>query len=313
MLNTDYGQFDGDTWEKTCQKCFKLKYVSEQYQEIPASPGDYGIEGFTSTGKVFQCYCPDYDYTQTELYQKQRDKVSTDLKKLKTYSAKLQSKFGLSSIKEWIFITPAINRHDLIAHCEAKRVEVLSWGLSNIDPTFKVLAYDIDFLIPQINTVISSMGNKMSITPTTVAGEPEINKYKNSDGTLVENALRKHNARLEQNGVSNESNIQVLTQKTIRHFLDGSIILEKWKDYIQDDYEKFRGLVDRFEEEVIEICVFPTDDFNERLRSIKQDIASMISENFHGISTVMSKDLSNYVVADWILRCPIEFQNITDG
>ena len=62
MFITTHGSFRGDMWENACQVCFKLKY-SDSYSEVKAtSPGDHGIEGFTRTGKVFQCYCPDENY-----------------------------------------------------------------------------------------------------------------------------------------------------------------------------------------------------------------------------------------------------------
>ena len=82
MLKTEYGSFNGDSWEKICQMSFKLKYESEVYFEVLASPGDYGIEGFTRSGKAFQCYCPDENYSSEILYNKQRDKITKGGEKL---------------------------------------------------------------------------------------------------------------------------------------------------------------------------------------------------------------------------------------
>ena len=73
MYNTKFGPYDGNSWEDLMQLCFRLKYESEYYQSIPASSGDCGIEGFTKTGKVFQCYCPDNNMSSADLYEKQRD------------------------------------------------------------------------------------------------------------------------------------------------------------------------------------------------------------------------------------------------
>ena len=70
MFKTKYGPFNGDSWEDLCQQIFKNKFESEGYQEMKASPGDFGVEGFTKkTGVAFQCYCPDSLYTQDELYK----------------------------------------------------------------------------------------------------------------------------------------------------------------------------------------------------------------------------------------------------
>ena len=79
MFHTKFGAFNGDTWEDLCQLVLKRKHQNVGYQEMPASPGDYGIEGYTvTTGWAFQCYCPDKHYERTELYNKQRDKITED-------------------------------------------------------------------------------------------------------------------------------------------------------------------------------------------------------------------------------------------
>jgi len=89
MIKTLYGNFDGDSWEGFCQQCLKLKYETDGYQEMPAWQGDLGIEGFTRSGIMFQCYCPDEDYDPDLLYEKQRDKITADLKKLLTYQTQM--------------------------------------------------------------------------------------------------------------------------------------------------------------------------------------------------------------------------------
>ena len=78
-MRISVGEVDGDAWEKYCQKLLKLKY--NDYQEVPARyAGDLGVEGFTHTGIAFQCYCQDGEPISDELYEKQRDKVTRDIK-----------------------------------------------------------------------------------------------------------------------------------------------------------------------------------------------------------------------------------------
>lgn len=71
MYKTDYGTFNENSWEDFCQQCFKLKYEKDGYQEMPAWQGDLGIEGFTRSGLLFQCYCPDAEYNPDKLYKEQ--------------------------------------------------------------------------------------------------------------------------------------------------------------------------------------------------------------------------------------------------
>ena len=86
LFQTEYGPFDGDSWEAFCQKCLKIRHIKEGYIPMPAHfNGDLGIEGFTREGIVYQCYCPDENYGPKDLYEHQRDKIRDDLKKLIKY------------------------------------------------------------------------------------------------------------------------------------------------------------------------------------------------------------------------------------
>lgn len=107
MITTPVGKFTGTTWEAQCQLAFKLKHGGDGYQHIPASPGDFGIEGYTKhTGYAFQCYCPERLYHQDELYEKQRTKINDDLKKLRDYSDDLQKILGGTRSKIGVLSPP---------------------------------------------------------------------------------------------------------------------------------------------------------------------------------------------------------------
>jgi len=163
MIQTKYGPFDGDSWESLCQLVFKSKYKDNQYQEMVASPGDFGIEGFTKLdGIAFQCYCPDNHYTQQELYQKQRDKITKDLGKLRTYEAEIARRLGTTTLKEWIFVTPQISDNNLLKHAQTKQEEVVGWGLI-IHSDFKVIVQDADFFAKEINDIQTARGNKITL------------------------------------------------------------------------------------------------------------------------------------------------------
>lgn len=95
-------KLDGDSWEELCQSCYRIKYQVEHYMEVPATyRGDAGIEGFTQTGVVNQCYCHEKKFSDNELYENQRDKMTKDITKLLSpdYKDKLY-KLGVPVIRE---------------------------------------------------------------------------------------------------------------------------------------------------------------------------------------------------------------------
>lgn len=63
------GYMTGNAWEDLCVRCYRIRYQKDNYTAIPATQGgDAGIEGFTYKGVVHQCYCPERDYSDNELY-----------------------------------------------------------------------------------------------------------------------------------------------------------------------------------------------------------------------------------------------------
>ena len=91
------GYMNGDAWEELCVSCYRLKYQTQNYTAIPAvHGGDAGIEGFTCNGIVHQCYCPEREYDDKELYEHQRDKLTADIEKLMNNGERLK-KLGVGS------------------------------------------------------------------------------------------------------------------------------------------------------------------------------------------------------------------------
>ncbi|PFA58981.1 hypothetical protein, partial [Bacillus cereus] len=77
MLDLINQKKDGNLWEELCTKCYRMRYQSEGFHPVPAAyRGDHGIEGYTHTGIVYQCYFPEKEYSDDELYKSQRDKMT---------------------------------------------------------------------------------------------------------------------------------------------------------------------------------------------------------------------------------------------
>lgn len=309
MIKTEYGVFDGDKWEDICESCFYKKYNNEVYLKIKATPGDNGIEGFTRTGRAFQCYCPKEHYNTDKLYENHRDKISKDLTKLKTYQSKLKKQLGNTLIKEWYFVTPIYSKNEIIAHCTRKRDEVRSWNLSIIDnQNFEIIFVDINFLVPEIAQIQKYSNQKLNITVDDSASDNQKLQWKNQQISLVENAQRKHGARFQHTTTNLDKRIDQLTDLTIRRYLDGSIILDKWENNHVEDYESFIRVRNLIEEEVSAACLFPIDNNNAKYEEFKNLVNTKLKLSFSSLEEEMLINLCNYVIADWILRCPINFE-----
>ncbi|WP_342551886.1 hypothetical protein [Paenibacillus sp. FSL R7-0652] len=75
ILNYIDTPLDGKSWEALINSCYRMKFQDEHFTEIPAvHGGDAGIEGFTRRGRVYQCYCPERENSDDDLYEHLRTK-----------------------------------------------------------------------------------------------------------------------------------------------------------------------------------------------------------------------------------------------
>lgn len=305
MIKTIYGNYDGNSWEEFCQVCLKLKFENEGYQELPAWQGDFGIEGFTRTGKAFQCYCPDEDYEPQTLYEKQRDKITTDLKKLEKKEKDLKEYLGGILIQQWVFLTPMYKNKELVKHCQTKASEYRKNNLGILSKDFDVFIYDIDYFIAQIQTVTMMKNNKIEINIERDKSQ-DIN-WKDTNITLVDNAITKHGKRIHE-CPNKEERVNKLTEFTIGYFLDEQQLVTKWKEAYPNDYEKFMRIVGDYEKTVEEMCITNTEDNNTLYEKINRELKEKLKNSFSYLEEITLDKLTKGVMADWILRCPINFE-----
>lgn len=309
MIKTEFGTFDGNKWESVSQLCFKNNFREESYQEIKATPGDYGIEGFTRTGKVFQCYCPNEHYSTNDLYVNHRDKITKDLKKLKTYEKQLEKILGTTRIKKWYFVTPIYAKNDIVQHCSQKKEEVKSWNLSIIDNNdFEVIFEDISFLHPFLNTAIENSKMKIDVIPATQIESHDKLKWKDSKISLIENSQNKNAHRISSSSTNFDSNLDKLVDINVQNYLEGNNILIKWKEDYSLDYENFLNITSVIESEIEERCITNTKEPSELYEEFRVLLKSELQNSFKNLAPQMISKLTNWALADWIFRCPINFE-----
>nr|WP_297458722.1 hypothetical protein [uncultured Halomonas sp.] len=309
MLVTEYGTFDGDSWESACQLIFKRKYGKDNYQEMPASPGDFGIEGIIrDTGVAIQCYCPDKNYTKKELYEKQRNKITTDLNKLKEYETHIKERLGDQKIAKWIFLTPEINSNDLLRHATIKAKEIQSWGLEILDDNVQVLVQDAGFYASELRDLEVLKGNQISFIP------PDFTVMQPTDPQQLTdyeaNISRKNTFRcIDGNGAVNSRKHEKLNERTGSNWLNGDTMLKKIEQDAAEVYYKLERCFSQFEIEVEELCITWQGTANELFEKVKSELSVRIAEAVPELSSADRYSLANSMVSRWIAICPLEFES----
>ncbi len=306
MIQTKYGTFNGGSWEDLFQRVFKLKYGDQNYQEMPASPGDYGIEGFVlNTGIAFQCYCPDRLYSVTELYEKQRDKITKDLGKLKTYQSAIAARLGTEKLSEWVFVTPDITHNDLVKHSRTKETEVRSWNLPILTDDFRVVLKDADHFGEEIKKIYASTGTKL----TFLEAEPILSISDNEDLTEYElNISRKNKKRCIVDGNLQTSQHQKLNEITIRKLFEGESLFKKIEKEAAEIYFQILRVINQYEDEVDELSVTWQGSPEELIQKVRSELATRLKESISLLGETDIYKIADHMTSKWLALCPLSIE-----
>lgn len=316
ILNYINGYMNGNAWEELCVQCYRMRYQNDHYTPLSAAQGgDGGIEGFTQSGVVNQCYCPEKDYSDQEYYEHLRKKMTDDIKKLlePKYQQRLIA-WGVPQIREWQFAIPEQEDSRIVKHAEDKRKEVLAAKTKSpkdypcIHDDFKIIIKCADDFAPEICKIVLSPHKDYLLNLS--LKKNDVIDYTLCESVKVKNITRKIKA-IKQTEDDTDEDVVILVDYYIKAYLKGLAILSNLRIKFPEIYEtlvelefsckgdvsvKTRMITDRSENSKIFTKLL--DEFENKLKeqfSTSIDLASI-------------GELKQDLVASWLADCSMEFR-----
>jgi hypothetical protein len=316
------GYMNGNAWEELCVQCYRLRYQSAHYTAIPAVyKGDAGIEGYTFSGIVHQCYCPERQFSDDELYGHYRDKMTTDIEKLidskhaGSYADRLR-RMGVPPIKEWHFNIPEYKDNRILEHAEAKRIEVLAAKaadpelFNHIHDNFKIIIKQAEDFTPEISRIIRTNLTDMRLNAAIQhSGKPDWSKC---DSQKVENIRRKIKAVM-QCDENTEDALNELINIYIEFYICGLENMTALRQDFPEIYEDLYKLEQSYKNEVKIKTLLHTDrSMNKALfEKILDEFQSKLEKDFLRVFTIASiGELKQDLIASWLADCSMEFRSV---
>lgn len=283
--------------------------------KIPAvQGGDAGIEGFTRNGIVIQCYCPERNYSDNELYDHLRNKMTRDLGKLldSNYKKRL-AELGVPLIHEWHFVIPENKDDRLLKHAESKRKEVMKAKqddperYDHIADDFAIIIKVADDFKPEISRIIreSLTDKKLNLVIQNV----KQTNWTECESEKVNNIKRKVLAVM--NGVNEDDEGFNKTVNTfVEAYIKGLEIMQKLRMSYADIYEDVHNLEQTYKREVSIRTMMNTNNsmnlqiFNEILGEFEQKL----SKEFKYFDSTSISELKIDIISMWLADCSMEFR-----
>ncbi|MBV7271632.1 hypothetical protein JMF89_04110 [Clostridiaceae bacterium UIB06] len=305
---------NGNAWESLCDSCYRIRYQEYGYTQIPAAVcGDGGIEGFTSSGIVYQCYCPEREYSDNELYEHMRNKMTRDINKLlKPDYADTLKGLGIHNVCEWHFVIPEYKDKRIIEHMEKKRKEVLEYKKLNseqcnfISDEFKILVKVAeDFKVELARLIRTSMDAKLDLTVL----RNKKGDWSKCDSEKVSNVKRK--VRAVMNNIDEEDeDFKEVVDTYMKSYVIGIELMEKLRVSQNDIYEQILSIEQAYKKEVSIKTKMNTDSsLNSKLfNEIISDFQKTLEQEFDYLTKTSIMELKMDLVSSWLADCSMQFK-----
>jgi hypothetical protein len=310
MVQPTFSSWDPDAWEAFGMLLLRQRYGVKLVPVPDKSGGDGGLDAYTTEGVAWQCYAPENEpLPARRRYALQRDKITTDLKKLDKYSDRVRELLGQTVLTDWVLLTPKHESADLVAHCAAKSEAVVAMGLGFIHPSFRVYVQDLsDFavesrLVQSAGYLPQGLHKSAALPHFDSTGVP----FSEVTGPLIEvmdgklkKVVKKDPARA------------VFRGELLKSKIAGDDHLAKFDDHLPDVGAELRDAIARAKRRIV--MDQAAEPFTKRhLRSVESDVQERVVSVVPELRGAAAEIIAQASITQWLQECSMTFDGEDDA
>lgn len=303
-------RLEGKDWQRWATKLLHCHYDKGDYQEIPDTDrGDAGIEGFTTNGRVYQMYGPEGDLTVAQKHTKIRNKMTNDIKKfIANKDSKLSKLFGTTRIKRWILLVPSFDSKETVEHAAKKTQEIADASLPYVDADdFKVILLAEDAFAKERAALLSHAVEGIDIQAESV-DDSDIDGWAEDDANMPRlEQLAGKTAKMPT--LTSVEQRRKFEREVIRWWLEGQNVLDDLREY-PEAWEAIRRAKSEQEKYLRGHCMVTDQTPYPLLLDSLNRLEQTVSDQVHALAPGSRKAVAHEAVADWLMRCPLNFPEV---
>lgn len=305
-MTANIPRLSGEEWQNWANKLLSCHYGPTEYQQVQDNDkGDAGIEGFTiSNGHAYQAYGCEEPLSTKERYEKQRFKMTNDIGKFIKNRAVLEKIFGTVKITRWVLFVPYCDSKEIIVHSSNKTAEVIAAQLPYVADAFRVIVCQEDDF-PIARDLLINAGCKTIQVNADPATTQQVTAWALSNICLAK-TLDDKLQRLPT--IQNDQHRQQFYEKVLKWYLEGRAILEALRKY-PDVFEKVLRAKSHRENFLVMATVSGRTP-QEILTNSIQELQETLQKEVRELHSFSAESLALESVADWLLRCPLDFPEV---
>lgn len=292
----------GDEWQTFALQLVQRRHGPENVQVVPDSVGgDAGLEFFTTSGCLYQCYAPEETSDIAKAASAMKAKAGRDLPKLVKYKDKIEPILCGIPVSRWILLCPFLDNKDVVADVRKRGLDLKGQGLTFLAPDFEALCHSQDDFAGELEQLKAlSLGPPLSIDvpkPIDVSAASET-----SIGTRIDEKLAR-----AYGPAATDTQIALRRNAYIKAHLYRENALDQLRQNHSVLWERAFQSLDVEETRLIAVGANSTTLPAEQLQASTERIEEAMTRALPTLSTAIVTQIALGTVSDWLIRCPLDF------
>lgn len=295
-------QWNPDDWECFAQSLLQGRHGILNLHKVPAAHvGDLGIDYYCVCDLViYQCFAVEEPVDIAVRAKRQKDKITTDLKKIIDGATQVGKLLLGNPLKKWVLLVPLHNSKDVNLHCAKKTTDLRSMNLPLLDPDFEVCVHEQgQFPGKALQDAMSALSNvALSVdTPT----REELSSWEAGSPDLLANATAKLAKRVESKALA------TAVAQGVEAFLRGNALVDALRNNAPDLHEKVAAAI-QFRARLLDYAgpqggPVPSSILHTEL----ENLTAAIKDSAPSLSQSNAQEIALGTISEWIMRCPLDF------
>lgn len=295
-------QWGPDDWEEFSHSLLQSRHGVLNIHKVPANhSGDLGIDYYCLTELViYQCYAPEEPLDTAVRAERQKNKMTDDLRKLFKGAAEVSKLMLGKKLKSWVLLVPNHDSKDLNFHCAKKTADLRKWGLPLLDDKFEVCIQDqTHFPGKAVQDAMAGLTN-LSLSVAAPSKE-DLENWEAGSADLVANATVKLGKRASGPALGE------VVAHGIEAFLRGNGLIDALRDNAPDMHEKVAAAI-QVRARTLSFAgpqggTLPSSILNTEIASLTGAIKAAAPT----LSDDNAQEIALGTISEWIMRCPLDF------
>lgn len=296
-------QWNPDDWEAFALSLLQGRHGPLGVHKIPANhKGDLGIDYYcTSDAVIYQCYAVEEPLDVTTRAERQKSKITTDLRKIVRNGAEISRLFSGKRVRSWILLAPTHDSKLVNLHCAKKTTDLRVQNLTHLDVEFEVGIHDQDSFPGA--TLAAAMAALASLSLTVPApSKADLEAWQaGAPPDLLVNATRKLSKRV------GPAAVEAAVADAIELFLKGNALVDALRLGAPDLHEKVAAAISGRGRRLSFVGPQGGSNPSGILNAEVEALIAAIKEAAPSLSSSNAEEIALGVVSEWLMRCPLDF------